>query len=120
MIRALVVKTTAGADDPERCSAALTVAATAAASGLTVSLWLSGEAAWLAVPERAAAFTLEHSAPTPDLFDTVLEHGSLSVCSQCARRRGLTERDLMAGARIAGAASFVAEISRGDSQVLVY
>jgi predicted peroxiredoxin len=120
VIRALVVKTTAGADDPERCSAALTVAATAAASGLTVSLWLSGEAAWLAVPERAAVFALPYSQPVPDMLAAVLENGSISVCSQCAKRRGLEGGHLMARARIAGAATYVAEVSERDVRALVY
>ena len=48
--RSLVVKVTAGKDDQERCNQAFTVAATAVASGLQVSLWLTGEAAWFALP----------------------------------------------------------------------
>ena len=46
MSRALVVKVTCGAEDPERCNQAFTVAASAVASGADVSLWLTGEAAW--------------------------------------------------------------------------
>ena len=37
--RTLVIKVTAGKDDPERCGQALTVAATALASGVAGSLW---------------------------------------------------------------------------------
>ena len=37
-IRALVVKCTAGAEEPERCAQAFTVAATAVAAGATVDL----------------------------------------------------------------------------------
>jgi predicted peroxiredoxin len=44
LTRRLVVKATAGADAPERCAQAFTVAAVAAASGPEVSLWLTGEA----------------------------------------------------------------------------
>src|SRR5207253_8411121 len=55
--RALVVKVTAGDNDPERCNQAFTVAATAAASGVSVSLWLPGEAAWFALPGRAEMFS---------------------------------------------------------------
>ena len=55
MVRPLVVKVTAGADDPERCNQGVTVAATAVAAGADVSLWLTGEAAWLGVPGRALA-----------------------------------------------------------------
>ena len=56
--RTLVVKLTSGADAPERCAQAFTVAATAVASGVEVSLWLTGEASWLALPGRAEEFSL--------------------------------------------------------------
>ncbi len=118
--RTLVVKCTAGADDAERCSQAFSVAATALAAGAEVSLWLTGEASWLAVPGRAEAFQLPHSAPLAELRDAVLVGGTLTVCTQCAARRGITEADLMPGARIAGSASFVDEVLRRDAQALVY
>jgi predicted peroxiredoxin len=118
--RKLVVKCTAGVDDPERCAQAFTVAATALASGVEVSLWLTGEAAWLAVPGRAESFELAHSAPLADLRDAVLAGGTLTVCTQCAARRGIAAADLVEGAVIAGSASFVAEILAGATQALVY
>ena len=120
IVRPLVVKCTAGADQPERCSQAFTTAATALAAGATVSLWLTGEAAWLATPGRAEAFELPHSAPLAELRDAVLAGGTLTVCTQCAARRGITEADLLPGARIAGSASFVAEALAPDVQALVY
>lgn len=119
-VRSLVVKCTAGADEPERCAQAFTVAATAAASGVRVSLWLTGDAAWFGTPGRAEAFELPHSAPLSDLRDTVLTLGSLTVCTQCAQRRDITPDDLVAGARIAGSASFVDEILQPGVQALVY
>ena len=106
MARTLVVKATAGADAPERCAQAFTVAATAVATGADVSLWLTGESTWFAVPGRAATFELPHSAPLPDLLDAVLAAGRVTVCTQCAARRNLTEADLLPGIRIAGAAAF--------------
>ena len=118
--RPLVVKCTAGAEAAERCNQAFTVAATAAAAGAKVSLWLTGEATWLAVPGRAEEFTLPHSVPLADLRDTVLAAGSITVCTQCAERRSLTPDELVLGVRIAGAASFVEEILREGVQALVY
>ena len=56
MASSLVVKVTAGADAPERCSQAFTVAATAVAAGVPTSLWLTGESAWFALPGRAEEF----------------------------------------------------------------
>jgi predicted peroxiredoxin len=118
--RALVVKCTSGEDAPERCSQAFTVASIGLAAGAEVSMWLTGEAVWMAVPGRAEAFTLPHSAPLADLRDAVLAGGSLTVCTQCAARRDLAQDDLLPGVRIAGSASFVDEILRDGTQALVY
>ncbi|RCV51086.1 DsrE family protein [Marinitenerispora sediminis] len=120
MRRALVIKATAGQDDPERCNQAFTVAAAAVASGVDVSLWLTGEASWFAVPGRAEGFSLPHAAPLADLLAAVLAAGRITVCTQCAARRELTEADLIAGVRIAGAPTFVEEITRDGAQALVY
>src|SRR4051795_522884 len=120
MSRTLVIKLTAGAEEPERANQAFTVAAAAVAAGATVSLWLTGEAAWFAVPGRAEAFELPHSAPLASLRDAVLAAGTVTLCSQCAVRRGLTETDLLPGVRLAGAAVFVDEVLADETQALVY
>jgi predicted peroxiredoxin len=120
MSRTLVIKLTAGAEEPERANQAFTVAATAVAAGATVSLWLTGEAVWFAVPGRAEAFELPHAAPLADLVAAVLEGGQLTVCTQCAKRRDLTSDDLLPGARIAGAPAFTEEILTDNTQAIVY
>ena len=56
----LVVKVTAGSDDPERCAQGFTVASTALASGAQVSLWLTGEAAWFALAGKCEEFDLPY------------------------------------------------------------
>ena len=118
--RSLVVKVTAGKDDQERCSQALHVAATAVASGLQVSLWLTGEAAWFALPDRADDVALPHAAPLAQLLAKVLEEGTVTVCSQCASRRDINADDTLEGVRIAGASTFLAEIMADGAQALVY
>jgi predicted peroxiredoxin len=118
--RSLVVKVTAGKDDPERCNQAFTVAATAAASGVQVSLWLTGEAAWFALPGRSGGVVLPHAMPLSDLLAGVLSAGTVTVCTQCAARREITPDDVLDGVRIAGAATFVAEVLADQVQALVY
>jgi predicted peroxiredoxin len=120
MSRNLLIKTTAGADAPERCAQAFTVAATAAAAGVPVSLWLTGEAAWFALPGRADTFELPHSAPLTSLLATVLAAGTVTLCTQCAARRDITSGDVIPGIRIAGAAVFVEEALADSTQALVY
>ena len=118
--RSLIVKLTAGVEQPERLSQAFTVASTAVASGVPVSLWLTGEASWLAVPGRAEEFELPYAAPLADLRDALVEGGRVTVCTQCAARRDLTEADLPAGVSIRGAAAFVEEVLAAGAQALVY
>ena len=114
------MKVTCGADDPERCNQGFTVAATALAAGAPVSLWLTGEAAWFGVAGRAEAFSLPHATPLADLLAALVAGGQVTVCSQCAVRRGLGEADLLAGVRLAGAPSYVEEVLAEGTQALVY
>ena len=118
--RNLIVKVTAGANDPERCNQAFNVATTAVASGVSVSLWLTGESSWFALPGRAKEFSLPHAAPLEDLLAGVLAAGTVTLCTQCAARREITQDDVISGIRIAGAATFVAEIMADGAQALVY
>jgi predicted peroxiredoxin len=120
MTRPLVIKVTCGTEDAERLNQAFTVAASAVAAGAAVSLWLTGEAAWMGVPGRAEEFELPLATPLAALRDGVLAGGTLTVCSQCAARRGITEADLVPGARIAGAVVFAEQVLEDGVQALVY
>lgn len=119
-IRPLVVKITCGAEALERLNQGLTVAATALAAGADVSVWLTGDATWVAVPGRAEELTLPHGAPLHELRDALLEGATVTVCGQCAARRDLAPEDLLEGATIRGAAAYVEEILRPDAQAIVY
>lgn len=119
----LIVKLTSGTTAPgdaERCAQALTVAATAISVGADVSVWLTGDASWFAVAGREPRADLAGSADLLELRDAIISGGSLTVCTQCAQRRGIDGTDLIAGARIAGAATFVEESLTANTQALVY
>lgn len=120
MARSLVIKVTAGMEAPERCNQAFTVAAAAVASGLKVSLWLTGESSWFGMPGKANDLELPHAAPLAELLDIVLTGGAVTVCTQCAARRDITPEDVIEGVRIAGAPTFVEEITLEGVQALVY
>ena len=117
-MRPLVIKATAGEDAPERFLQALTVASVAAAAGASVSLWLTGESVWLATPGRD--LEIAASPPASELLAAVLALGTVTVCTQCAARRDLSQEDLLPGVRIAGAAAFADEVLAPDAQALVY
>lgn len=118
----LLVKVTCGTDDPERANQGLTVAAAAVAAGAPVSLWLTGDGAFLVASggRRTTDLALAHATAAADLVDAVLTGGSVTLCTQCAARRGLGEGEVLAGVRIAGAAAFVEEALAEGTQALVY
>lgn len=116
----LVVKLTSGLEAPERVSQAFSVASAALASGLEVSFWLTGEAAWFAVAGKAEEFSLDHAGSIADQLATLIENGKVILCSQCAVRRNINDGDQIKGISIAGAAAFVEEITAGRTQAIVY
>lgn len=116
----LRIKVTCGAEAPERCNQAFTVAATAIAAGADVGLWLTGEAAWFGLPGKAEEFDLPLATPLAELRDSVIAGGRLTVCTQCAERRGITSDDVLPDVWIAGSAAFTEEILAPDTQALVY
>jgi predicted peroxiredoxin len=120
MTRSLVVKVTCGTEDSERCNQAFTVASAALASGADVSFWMTGEAAWFALPGRAEEFWLPRATPLADLLAALVEGGTVTVCSQCAARREIDESDVIDGIRIAGAAVFAEKVLEDGVQALVY
>lgn len=115
-----MIKVTVGADAPERCNQAFTVAAAAATAGADVSLWLTGASSWFALPGQAPDLGLEHATPLPDLLEAVLKAGRVTLCTQCAARREIGPDDVIPGIRIAGAPAFVEEITADGVQALVY
>ena len=119
-MRPLVIKVTCAAGDPERSNQAFTVAASAAAAGADVSLWLTGDAASYAVAGGGPDLGLEPATPGAPLLEVVLASGRVTVCTQCAARRGITEADLARGLRMAGAALFAEEVLGDQVQALVY
>lgn len=56
----------------------------------------------------------------PDLIEAIAANGDITLCTQCAARRGITEEMLRPGVRIAGAQVFVSEILADGVQALVY
>ena len=116
----LVIKLTSGLEAPERVSQAFSVASAALASGISVSFWLTGEAAWFALAGRAEEFSLAHAGSIADQLGALVADARVVLCSQCAVRRNINEGDQINGITIAGAAAFVEEITAAHTQAIVY
>lgn len=120
MAKQIVIKLISGKEDPERLSGALSVASSAITTGLDVSLWLTSEASWFALPGRVDELSLAHSPDLGELFQLIVDNGRVTLCTQCAARRGITEDEVIDGIEIRGSASFVEEIMSEEAQALVY
>ena len=118
--RALLIKITCGAEAAERANQAWTVAAMGVTAGASVSVWLTGEAVWFAVPGRQPDLELPYATPVAELIEAVRVGGSITVCTQCAARRELVVQDLVESATIQGAASFVEAALADNVQALFY
>ncbi len=118
--RPLIVKITCGAEAAERANQGLTVASMGLAAGASVTVWLTGEAVWFAVPDRQPDLALPHATPVVDLVEAIRSGGRIVVCSQCAARRELTGTDLFEDVTIGGAAGFVEAALGERAQAIVY
>ena len=65
--RSLLIKITCGAEAAERANQAWTVAAMGLTAGASVSVWLTGEAVWFAVPGRQPSLDLPYATPVAEL-----------------------------------------------------
>jgi predicted peroxiredoxin len=102
MSRAAISLTT-GLEDPEKVTVALLVAVGAAESGRSALMFLTKEAARLAIDGVAVGVACEGCPPIPDLMARfAAAGGELLVCPICFNAKQLAESGLVANARLGG------------------
>jgi uncharacterized protein len=107
-----------GRDDPERAIVPFIAANVAAASGQEAVVLLTIEGAWLCRSGYADEVELEGFPKLTQLMsDFVGAGGEIWGCSACTTPRGITEDDLVPGARIVGAAAIVEAVAAGATPV---
>jgi predicted peroxiredoxin len=105
---------THGRDDPERAIVPFIAANVAAASGQEAAVVLTVEGAWLCKRGYAEGVEQEGFPRLAELLGSFVEAGGeVWGCSACTTPRGITEADLVPGARIVGAAVIVAAVAEG-------
>ena len=114
----IVIVNTRGLDD-ERSSVAWSIANTAVASGMEVTIFLvSAGVDWV---RRGAADAAQLNPLDPkmsEMIDNVVQAGSqIFVCPPCAKVRGYTEECLIEGAVLAGAPALLEKIIAGAETV---
>lgn len=110
----VMIHNTCGKDDVERASLAFVVANAALSAGQEATVLLTIEGVWLATQGYTQGLQVKGFEPLADLVEKFVHNdGRLWVCGACAKPRDITEGDLVAGARIIGAATAVEALVNG-------
>lgn len=112
--RELVIVNSRGLDD-ERSSVAWSIANTAAASDMEVTMFLVASGVdWVRKGAADVARLNPLDPSVKDMITSYLENGGkILVCPPCAKVRGYTEEDLIEDATIAGAPAMLEVVNRG-------
>ena len=114
----IVVSLASSHDNPDRATVAMVVAGASAASAQETTVFLSADGAWIGKKGEAEKIHEEGFAPLADLVQGFTEAGGqIIVCAPCAKKRGITEDELVPGAVVAGGAALVALLADGARSI---
>jgi uncharacterized protein len=116
----LVFMVTHGPENPELATIPFVMATTALASDIDVLMGFQGNGAFLPMKGMAERVAAQGFPPLKDLVNIYIDAGGrMLVCGPCVGSRMITPQDLIEGATVVGAATFVAECAAATN-VLVY
>jgi uncharacterized protein len=114
----LLVHCTHGKEDPERATLAFIVGNVAASADQDVVLLLTIDGVWLATQGYAADIRKEGFPPLQEVMQSFLANGGqIWACGTCTKPRGITEEQLIAGAKIVTAANVVERLVGGSASL---
>jgi uncharacterized protein len=109
---------THGKDDPERATLPFIVGNVAVTADQEAVVLLTIEGAWLATKGYADGIQKEGFQPLKEVIQSfVANGGQIWACGACTKPRGITEADLIEGARIVTAANVVEYLASGATSL---
>ena len=110
----VMIHNTQGKDNVERASLAFVTANIALTSGQEATVLLTIEGVRVATQGYTDGLQAEGFPPLSELISQFVNgNGRLWVCGACAKPRGISETNLIAGAKIIGAATAVEALVNG-------
>ena len=110
----ILTNCTHGMEDPERATLPFIVGNVAATADQEAVVLLTIEGVWLATRCYADGIQKEGFQPLKEVMDAfVANGGQIWVCGACTKPRGITEDDLISGAKIVTAANVVEYLASG-------
>ena len=114
----LIINCNHGKEDPERATLPFIVGNVAASADQQAAILLTIEGVWTATKGYADDIQKEGFPALRDVLrEFVSNGGEIWACGTCTKPRGITESDLIEGARIVTAAYVVEQIASGASSV---
>lgn len=116
----LIVSCSHGNENAERATLPFIVGNVAASADQQTAVLLTVDGVWVATKGYADDIHKDGFPPLREVVSSfVANGGEIWVCGTCAKPRGITEGDLVEGARIVTAAYFVEQIALGASSLAV-
>ena len=114
----LLINCTHGREDPERATLPFIVGNVAASADQEAVVLLTIEGVWNATRGYADDIRKEGFQPLREVMQSFVSNGGqIWACGACAKPRGITEKDMVEGARVVTAASVVEYLASGASSL---
>jgi uncharacterized protein len=114
MPQTLLLHCTHGKENAERAILPFIVGNVAVTADKPATIFLTVEGVWLATKGYAEQVNKEGFTPLKEIMDSfVANGGKIWACGACTKPRGITEADLIEGAKIVTAANLVEELVNG-------
>ncbi len=114
----LMINCTHGKEDPERATLAFVVGNVAASADQEVVVLLTIEGVWNATQGYADKITKEGFQPLREVMDSFVKNGGqIWACGACTKPRGITDKDMIQGAKIVTAANAVEYLASGAASL---
>lgn len=112
----VLVNCTHGKEDAERATLPFIVGNVAATADQEAVVLLTIEGVWLATEGYADGVQKDGFQPAREVIDSFVSNGGqVWACGACTKPRGITDADLIPGAKIVTAANVVEYMAQGAS-----
>lgn len=114
----LLINCTHGKEDAERATLAFVVGNVAASADQEVVVLLTIEGAWNATKGYTDNIHKEGFQPLKEVMQAFVSNGGqIWACGACTKPRGITDKDMVEGAKIVTAASAVEYLASGAASL---
>jgi uncharacterized protein len=118
MARTILTHCTHGREDPERATLPFIIGNVAASADQPAIVLLTIDGVWVATRGYADGIQKEGFPPLKEIIASFIDNdGEIWACGACTKPRGITEEDMIPGARIVTAAMVVELMASGAASL---